>query len=209
MFRVFFLIFEPGVAWERIAQARRGYVFILLTYLLPIILLATAVEGWGLLQWGKWQPYFKKTRVFSETTVLHFEILQALLLLAVGFISAALLHVASQNFHGRRTYLQVFTTVAYSFSPLFLLHLLNAGPAMPPAVPWAIGIVLTIWILYQGVPRVLSPDPAHAFGIYLSAVFIVVLASGMTRLLTAMFLLGQFNFTHSWFTRELGKFLGQ
>jgi hypothetical protein len=209
MFRVFFLIFEPGVAWERIAQARRGYVFILVTYLLPIILLATAVEGWGLLRWGKWQEYFQKTRDFSKTTVLHFEILQALMLLAVVFISAALLHAASQNFHGRRTYLQVFTTVAYSFSPMFLLHLLNAEPTMHPFVPWALGITLTVWILYQGVPRVLAPDPAHAFGVYLSAVFILVLASGLTRFLTGMFLLGRFNFSHSWFTRELGQFLGQ
>jgi hypothetical protein len=207
MIRVFFLIFEPGVAWEKISRARHGYGFILGTYLLPVVLLTTAVEGWGLEKYGKWWPHLKKVKFFSGTTVLHYEILQALLLLAVVFVSAALLHIASQNFHGKRTYLQTFTTIAYGFSPLLLLQMLNAMATMHPAVPWCFGIVLTMWILYQGVPRVLSPDPTHAFGVYLSALFIVVLTSGIVRLLTAMFLLGQFNFQHSWFTRQLGRFL--
>ena len=209
MLKVFFLIFEPGVAWEKISKARHGYVYILGTYLVPVILLASAVEGWGLMHWGKWRPNYKKVYEFSDQTVLHYEILQAGLLLAVVFISAVLLHIASQNFHGKRTYLQTFTTIAYGFSPLFLLHLLNIWPTMHPAIPWCLGIVMTMWILYQGIPRVMSPDPVHAFGVYLSALFIVVLMSGIVRLLTAMFLLGQYNFKRSAFTRALGQWLGQ
>ena len=37
MIKVFFLIFEPGVAWEKIALARRGLVFITGLQLLPLI----------------------------------------------------------------------------------------------------------------------------------------------------------------------------
>ncbi len=209
MLKVFFLIFEPAVAWDKIANAKRGYLFILGTYLLPVILLATVVEGWGLQRWGKWQPHYNKTRVFSEPTVWNYEILQAVLFLLMVFICSILLHIACQNFHGKRTRLQSFTVIAYGFSPLFYLHTLNAWSAMHPGISWALGIVMTMWVLYQGVPRVLSKDPTHAFGVYLSALFIVALMSAIVRLLTGMFLLGQFNFQRSAFTRALGQWLGQ
>ncbi len=209
MLKVFFLIFEPAVAWDKIARAKRGFVFILATHLLPLVLLATALEGWGLKEWGKWQPYYGKVRDFSLPTIVKFEILQAGLLLAVVIGSAGLVHLASQNFHGRRTYLQTFTTIAYAFSPFLYLHVLNAWPAVHPGYPWGIGILLTVWVLYQGVPRVLAPDPTHAFGVYFSAVFIVVLTSGIVRLMTGMFLMGRINFNHSAFTRALGHWLGQ
>lgn len=209
MLKVFFLIFEPGVAWERIAQTRRGFVFILSTYLLPMILLGTAAEGWGLMSWGKWQPKFQKIRGFTNHEIIGFEIVQTVILILVVFICALLLLKVSQTFHERGTYLQAFTTIAYGFSPLFLMRLLDVGPMMSPWTTWGIGVVLTIWILYQGIPRVLQPDPTHAFGLYLSAMFVVVLTSGMARLITGIYLLGYIDFNHSWLTRKLGYFIGQ
>jgi hypothetical protein len=218
MFKVFFLIFEPGVAWERIALARRGFVFILSTYLLPMILLGTAAEGWGLMTWGKWQPKFQKIREFTDHAavssagkyreIIGFEIVQTVLLILLVLVSALLLLRVSQTFHGRHTYLEAFTTIAYGFSPLFLLRLLDAGPMMSPWTTWGIGVGLTIWILYQGIPRVMQPDPTHAFGLYLSAMFVVVLTSGMARLITGMYLLGYIDFNHSWLTSKLGSFIG-
>jgi hypothetical protein len=197
MFRVFFLIFEPGVAWERIAQKPRGYAFILKTYLLPFILLATAVEGWGLATYGKWQPTYHSIHSFGIWAVVCFEFIQALLFVAMVFVSALILQISAESFHGRRSFLQVFTTVAYGYSPFFLVHLLNAMPGINPLYPWLVGIALTVWILYQGIPRVLKPDPTHAFGNYLSAVFVVVLISGVARLFTGLYVLGYIHFKHS------------
>ena len=57
---------------------------------------------------------------------------------------------------------------------------------------------LAVWILYQGIPRVMQPDPTHAFGVYLSAMFVVMLTSGLARLITAMYLLGYMDLQHSW-----------
>jgi hypothetical protein len=68
---------------------------------------------------------------------------------------------------------------------------------------------MTIWILYQGIPRILQPDPTHAFGLYLSAMMVIVLTSGLARLMTAMYLLGYMDFQHSWLTRELSRVLPQ
>lgn len=202
MIKVFFLIFEPSATWERIAQARRGYGFILATYLLPMVIASTVVEGWGLQRWGKWQPKFQMYKEFTQGTIITFEVIQTLLLLAMVFLSALLLLKISQTFHGRHSYLQSFTTVAYGFSPLFLLRFLDAGPTMSPWTTWGIGIMLTVWVLYQGIPRVVQPDPTHAFGLYLSSMFVVVLTSAMARLLTALYLLGVVDFHHSWLTHK-------
>jgi hypothetical protein len=209
MFKVFFLIFQPGAAWERTAAARRGYAFILATYLVPFVLLDSVVEGWSLMKWGKWQSYYQITKSFTQTTVIHFEILQAVLLLAMVFVSALLVWMATESFNGRRSFLEVFSTVAYGYSPLFLASLLNVSPTINPFMPWVLGMGVTIWILYQGIPRGLKPDPTHALGIYFSAVMVMVLISGMVRLLTALYLLGRIDFQHSWLLRQIGPWLGQ
>lgn len=207
MIKAFFLIFEPAPVWDRISQARRGFGFILGTYLLPMILLITVVEGGGLERWGKWQPKFQMVREFSNSTVISYEIVQALLLLGMVFVSALVLLRASQTFHGRHTYLQAFTVMAYGFGPLFWVRILDAAPQVSPWVTWGLGIALTIWILYQGIPRVMEPDPTHAFGLYLSALVVVILTSGIVRVLTGLYLLGYLDLEHSWLTRQLSTIL--
>lgn len=207
MIRVFFLIFEPSEAWARIAQAQRGFTFILTTYLLPTILAVTALEGWSLMKWGKWQPKFQKFRAFSDREIIGYETIQVLLLVAMVFIIAYLVLKVSDTFHGRHSYLQAFTTVTYGLGPFFLLRLLDFAPTMNPGASWGIGILLAIWVLYQGIPRVLQPDPTHAFGLYLSTILVVVLTSGLLRLITAMYLLGYVNFEHSWLTRTFPQLL--
>lgn len=208
MIKVFFLIFEPGVAWEKIALARRGFLFITCVHLLPLISLGTALETWGLLRNGKWQPYFGKFKLFPPQEIYTYEAVQFLLLLAVVFISALLVFKISQTFQDRLTFLQAFTTVAYGFSPMFLFRLLDYSADMHPAVPWLIGMALSMWILYQGIPRVMQPDPTHAFGVYLSAMIVVVLTSGLARLITGMYLLGKMDFHHSWLSNKVAHILG-
>lgn len=208
MIKVFFLIFEPGLTWEKIAQTRRGVFFITVVQLLPLLALGTALETWGLIQRGKWQPQFHMFKAFPANDVYTFETIQFILLLAVVFVSALLVFKVGQTFQDRLTFLQAFTTVAYGFSPVFLFHWLDTMATMYPAVPWLIGMAMTMWILYQGIPRVMQPDPTHAFGVYLSAMIVVVLTSGLARLITAMYLLGYMDFHHSWLSRKLAHFFG-
>jgi len=208
MIKVFFLVFEPSVAWEKIAQAKRGYLYITLTNLLPLILAGTLLEACGIEKYGKWQPRFQMIKVFERQDIISFEIIQFVLLFAVVFISALLVFKISQTFQDRLTFLQAFTTIAYGFSPLFLVHFLDAIPTVHPAVPWLIGMGMTTWILYQGIPRVMQPDPTHAFGVYLSSMIVVILTSGLARLLTAMYVLSYMDFNHSWLSRKIAHLLG-
>jgi hypothetical protein len=64
-------------------------------------------------------------------------------------------------------------------------------------------LVLATWTLYQGIPRVMQPDPTHAFGVYLSSMIVVVLTSATARAITAMYLLGYMDFQHSWLSRKI------
>jgi hypothetical protein len=76
---------------------------------------------------------------------------------------------------------------------------------MSPWVSWMVGILLTVWILYQGIPRVIQPDPTHAFGLYLSTIIVTVLVSGLVRVMTGLYLLGNVDFQHSWLTHYLAR----
>jgi len=69
-------------------------------------------------------------------------------------------------------------------------------------------LVLTIWVFYQGVPCALRPDPAHAFGLYLASIIVMVLTTGVVRLITGWYLIGSVDFNHSYLFRKFGHFLG-
>jgi hypothetical protein len=57
---------------------------------------------------------------------------------------------------------------------------------------WAIGIILSIAVLYHGVPRMMEPDPPHAFGLFFMSALLLALVTGLVRYATASFLEGKF-----------------
>jgi hypothetical protein len=113
--------------------------------------------------------------------------------LVVVLVGAAMVKAIGETFHGRHTYPQAFTTVAYGLSPLFLLRLLDAFKEISPWASWGIGIVLSIAVLYYGVPRMMEPDPPHAFGLYLMSSLLLLLITGILRYATAECLQGKFS----------------
>src|SRR5438445_2955591 len=166
MIKALLLIFEPIATWERIWRARRGCAFILLMYLLPTLVLISAAEGYGLYHWGKSRELGPR-KFYSIGEAVIFEFAQFLLYLGVVFIGTKLIKSIGETFHGRHTFTQAFATVVYGLSPLFLLHLLDGLKDISPWVSWSVGIVLSIAVLYHGVPLMMEPDPSHAFGLYL------------------------------------------
>jgi hypothetical protein len=192
MIKALLLLFGSGQAWERVVRAQRRLVFVWLCYLTPMVLISAAAEGWGLTHWGCWQMggrYLKKFPV-GETVV--YEVANVLLSFVIVFVSAKIIKSLGETFHGRNTYTQSFTLVAYGLSPLFLLRLLDAVPAIGPWTTWGIGIALSAAVLYQGVPRVMLPDPPHTFGLYFMSVVLLVMITGLSRFVTAWYLQGHF-----------------
>lgn len=208
MIKALFLIFKPA-AWDRVAQARRGVGFVVAAYLLPMLLMVAAAEGGGLMHWGKWQPAVGTIKKFTAGQVVLYEMGQLLLTLAVVFVCAHFVKILGETFHDRHTYTQALTAVAYALCPMFVLRLLDAFPMMNPWIPWAIGIALSIWIFYQGLPRVMKPNPSHAFELYVVSSIILCLATGLVRLLTALYLRGQIDIAHSYLGMKISHLLAR
>jgi hypothetical protein len=195
MIKALLLIFDPLPTWEGIFQAKRSIGFILGAFLLPLLLLASAAEGYGLVHWGKWQVDVMRVQKFPVGEAIVVEVIQFLLGLFVIFLGAKLLKSVGETFHGRHTYGQAFTAMAYSLSPLFLCRVLDAFTGLSqwaPWLSWSIGIVLSVAVLYNGVPRMMEPDPAHAFGLYVMTALLMVLVTGLVRLVTTSYLEGRF-----------------
>ena len=195
MIKALLLIFFPEWAWERVVRNQRSFAFILVLHLLPLLALGSLGEGYGLAHWGKLQKdgFYSKKFAASEATV--FEIEQALLGLGIVLFGARILKSLGETFHGRHTYTQAFTVVAYGLSPLFMSRLACALPSVSPWVgwaAWAIGILLSLEVLYKGMPRVMQPDPPHAFGLYFTSALLLVIATGLAQFVAAWYLQGRF-----------------
>jgi hypothetical protein len=191
MIKALLLVFDTGKAWDGVFSARRSTKFVLFAYLLPLLLLTSVAEGFGLVKWGEPQSNVTYVRHFTVEEAAVFLGLQLALTLLIVFVAAWIIKSLGETFHGRHTYNQSFTVVAYGLSPMFTLRLLDAF-TISPWVAWAAGIVVSVAILYHGVPRIMRPDPPHAFGLYLTSSLMLVLATGLARFVSAWYLLGKF-----------------
>jgi hypothetical protein len=186
------LLFRPGQAWDRIARSQRGFLFVLVTFLLPIMILSSSGEAYGLVHWGKWQgqvPHLRRLTL-AEATVA--EGVQFLLSFLIVIVNASMLRSAGSTFHTRHTFRQSFATIAYGLTPLFLLRILNAFSDVPSWLTWVVGIFLCFALLYHGVPLVMQPDPAHAFGLYVTTMLLLFCTTGVLELGKAAYLSGNF-----------------
>lgn len=188
MIKVLLLIFDPVATWGKIDRAQRSVVFILFLYLLPLLVFTLGGEAYGISQWGKQQGMIGQPTKIPEGTVIAYEVAQLALSLLVVFVSAKLFKSIGESLHGRPTYTQAFTVVAYALAPLFMTRLLDAIPAMNAWVTWGIGICLTLAVFYSGLPRILKPDPATALGFYFLSVLVLVVLTGLSRLVATLVL---------------------
>lgn len=192
MLNALLLIFTPASSWERIADAKRSIFYILVTYLLPLMLLTSFGEGYGLVHSGKWQGESPHLRKLLIGEAIVFEAGQFLATLLIIALNAALAKSVGSTFHGRHTFTQGFTAVSYGLAPLLLCRLLNAFSDVNPWLSWAVGILLSIALLYHGVPLAMDPDPAHAFGLYMITSLMLFMTTGMLEVITAFYLHGNF-----------------
>jgi Yip1 domain len=191
MIKALFLIFEPTAAWERVVNARRSVPFLLVFYLSPMLLLSAAAEGFGLMEWGRRQWDSGQVKIFTTREMVAYEILQSLLMMAVVFICAQIVKALCNASFVRHNYTQGFTVAACGLSPLFLLRLLDAFPAINPWLTWGVGILLCCATLYHGIPRVMQPDPSQAFGLYFMCSIIFIMVTGLERFVTVWYLAGR------------------
>jgi hypothetical protein len=188
MIKALLLLFDPVATWDRIVEAKRGIVTILLIYSLPLLLLATAGEGYGLTHWGKQRGEFGKPVPVPQAAAIHYGIIKIGISLAVMLAGAQVIRTIGRSFHGRQTYTQSFTSVAYGLGPFFMMYLLNALPHMPEWGTWGIGMALTASVLYQGLPRVMVPDIPHSLGLYFLSVIMLAIITALAQFMFGLIL---------------------
>ena len=191
MIKALFLISQPIAAWDRVVQSGRSVMSVVLFYLLPMMLVVAAAEGFGLVEWGKRQAAIGLVRKFSASEAAVYELVQSLLMLMTIAACAYFLKMLGHTDRRSVTYRQTFTAVIYGLSPLFLLRLLDAVPLINPWTIWGVGIAFSISILYHGIPRVMDPDPTDAFGLYFISSVGLVAATGLERFITVWYLEGR------------------
>jgi hypothetical protein len=182
MIKALFLIFESAAAWGRVLAARRSVKFIVATYLMPMLVLVAVTGGIGLVKWGKWQAGTGQYKQFTVGEAVVYETAEMLLMLLVIVICAHLIKIMGETFNGRHTYTQSFTVVIYALSPMFLLRMLDVLPSANLWVTWLIGLMLTVHILYHGLPIIMRPEPSHALGLYFMCILIIAATTGLERL---------------------------
>ena len=204
-------MFEGGPAWDRIVLKPPGFASVLFLRLLPMMIITAALEGLGLSHWGKWQSDFRCYKHFSENQIIGYEVGQTVLNLLMILVCSWVFQVLGRTFHGRitYTYARSFAAAAYGLSPLFLMRLLDPFPGMNPYITWGLGIVLSIWILYDGLPRLLLPDPTHALGLYMSCSIVMFLFTGLVRVVTASYLVENVGLSHTFLGRHFMHVFGQ
>ncbi len=146
------------------------------------------MEIYGLMYRGRRTGEFGKAVLIQPEPALHYWLIQLVLSFVSVIVSAKIIQMIGKSFHGRQTYQQAFTVVAYSLSPMFTLRVFNALPQVPVWLTWGIGILLSVSLIYQGIPRVMQPDVTHSLGLYLLSAIMLVVITGLARLLTYIIL---------------------
>lgn len=190
MIKALFLIFEPIAAWDR--AARRSLTFTILFYFVPMLLIVGAAETFGLIEFGRWQSPMVGVKMFTVSEAVAAEMAQLGLILLIVAISAYVVKALGETFHGKHNYTQAVTVVIYGLSPMFMLRLLDIFPHINLLIPWGLGIMLTVKILYYGVPRVMQPDPPHALGLYFMTSLLLIMITGAERFVSSGYLMGKY-----------------
>jgi hypothetical protein len=184
MIRALLLIFNPSRTWEAIKTEQYSVARISLSFLLPILILATMGEALGLLKFGVDRGTVVERMVIpSRDLVIRYEAVQVILTLFIVYGGAAALKAIGASFHRRHSYTECFTTLAYSISPLLLMRILGGLPALDPWVGYGIGIFVTLTLLYRAIPFIMRPDPSNALGLFLFCSFLLVGATGLAHFL--------------------------
>ncbi len=192
MIKAIQLLFSSVATWEHIGRARRSLIYVLAVQFCPLLLLFCVGEGFYLVHWGRARGIVPRPHLFPANETVVFEAAQFLFWLIVLGTDAVMIKAFGETFHGRHNYTETATVVSYTLSVFFLLRFLGAFVPISPWVIFFIAMLLTLGTMYNGLPRIMKPDPPHAFGLYLMSAILVTLTSGIAQALAIWYLGGKF-----------------
>jgi hypothetical protein len=189
MVKALLLIFDPGATWEKIQTMEHSVPRVFFLYLLPIMLVAFAVEGWLLVQFGMERGgIIEGVGPVRRELVMRYEVAQFILGLTICFLGAWLFRKIGESFHRRHSYTECFTALGYSLGPYFLARMLDGWPMLNTWIAWGLGALLALSVLYRGIPRLMKPDPSNALGLYLLCSLLLLFITGLSHFVATLVL---------------------
>jgi hypothetical protein len=193
MIKALSLLFAPNATWTRIAQAQRGVLLVFLLNPLPLMVLGSFAEGYGLFSFGMVRGAFSGARAtpVELDLVQRYEAARLVMDLMVLFFGAKFLQSLAEGFDMRIPFTPMFTVLAYSLGPSFLARALDGIPVLNTWVCWAIGMVLALQLLYHGVALVLRPDQSKGFGLFIACALAMLLMTAVAHMIAGAVLEGK------------------
>ena len=189
MIRALLILVDPSRTWERIRIDQRSVAKLTLMLILPLLLLGVGIETAGIMGLGVERGEIQNT-LFKVPAVLaiKYQAVQWGFTLLIIYGGAALLKPIGLSFHRRHTYRECFTTMAYVVSPLCLMRIPDALPAVNTWICYGIGAFLSVSQLYRAIPSILRPDPSNALGLFTLCAVLVLPTTGLAHFLSTLVL---------------------
>ena len=191
MLKALQLIFSPFRTWEKISLARKSAVWVLCLYLLPLTVVAVAVEGYSLVRWGEQRSGLNLMVKVSSSTAIRYALSELAFLLGCVIVGAKFLQWITHSFQVASDYAQCFNVMAYGFGPIILGRFLDAAPGLNTWGCWALGALISSSVLYHGIALVLRPEQTKGFGLYMVSVLILILSSLLSHFIAVTVLRGK------------------
>jgi len=188
MIRALLLIFDGSRTWQRIKLTQPGVARISILFLLPLLVLTCGAEYAGLLRLGAERGALGSVTAVPESLALQYVLVYAAGMLLLLYLGSFILQKIGASFHRRHSYIECFTTLTYSLSPLLLMRIVDAFPHVPTWVCYGVGIFLAVSILYRGIPTIMKPDPSNALGLFMFCSFLLIAATGLLHFLATQVL---------------------
>lgn len=154
--RAYGLLKNPKEEWEQIRREETNAVSLMLGYVAPLAAIPAVMGLLGQLAFGAGM-YGTPTQLIVGAAVTF------LVFMALIYFLGLLTNAIVENFDGDKDELAALKVAAYAPTPAFLLGILSIWPLLW----WAplIGVVLSAFLLYRGLPPLMKcpPDKALSF----------------------------------------------
>ncbi|MBI1841642.1 MAG: hypothetical protein HYR88_12430 [Verrucomicrobia bacterium] len=173
MINAVLLLVSPGPTWKRLASANRPAWAVLLFSFLPAVCISCAIEAWALAAHGTYEPSFQRVLKIDPTLAMRYGTCQAVFALGSLLLASMFIRNIAVGISVRSSFGQIFKTVAYALSAVYLFRIVDAWDFLNTWLVCGVAAVFVFGVLYTAMPHFIRPDPAKAFGLYLTFAVIV------------------------------------
>lgn len=159
--RAYGLFRDPRGEWEQIRAEETNVPSILLGYVAPLAAVPPVFGSLGTLIFGT--SYGGQIVRSDPGTVLLGAVVTFLASVALVYFMGILINVIVENFEGEKDDLAAQKVAAYAMTPTFMAGFFSIWP---PVSLYAglIGIAMTAFLLYRGLPPLMKCPPERAQG---------------------------------------------